>query len=332
MTTPLYLFGSLLRLLEYSELDANFINLRTTADAALPSATAATTYSPLAGPGTSQAFVIGALSTTGINLTPVVDGAGITLNQQIGTNSVGLSVKNSNYARLYTNGIDLVLNEYGGNVRAPGIYTTTTASAPNIFVDTDGTLRRSTSSERYKTGIEPLLDINADKLLQAQPIWYRSLCAGDNPDWSYYGLSAEALAEIDPRYVFWSPQYKIVTETIDESVQVTEPVSVIEESVEIINGRAILTRTHKTIDQPVYDEYPLFDQAGQAVMVNVDGNEQQATCRQPRMATRSVPHETRVVDDSLPMIPDGVQYERLTVALLSIVQRQKLRLDALEGK
>lgn len=81
----------------------------------------------------------------------------------------------------------------------------TTASAANVVLDGTGHLLRSTSSEDYKTAIEPLESWRADQLVdEAQPIWYRSLAPADDPEWSWYGLSAEQMAAIDPRLVQWS--------------------------------------------------------------------------------------------------------------------------------
>jgi len=34
-----------------------------------------------------------------------------------------------------------------------------------------------------------------------RPVWYRSKCADDNPNHSHWGLIAEELADIDPRFV-----------------------------------------------------------------------------------------------------------------------------------
>ncbi len=84
-----------------------------------------------------------------------------------------------------------------------GTYSTTTANAANVNVASNGTLARSTSSEKYKIDIEPMSDEWADKLLELEPIFYRSTCELDNPEWSYYGLSAEAVAAVDKRLVHW---------------------------------------------------------------------------------------------------------------------------------
>jgi hypothetical protein len=84
----------------------------------------------------------------------------------------------------------------------------TTASAANAFLNSGSTpansLLRSTSSEEYKKDIEPLDHARADAVVQdAQPIWYRSLAAADNPDWGWYGFSAEQVATLEPRLVTW---------------------------------------------------------------------------------------------------------------------------------
>ena len=99
-----------------------------------------------------------------------------------------------------------------------GSYTTTTATAANAVVNTDGSVHRSTSSERFKTDIEPIQDEYADNVIfNVEPIYYRSLCEVDDPNHSWWGLSAEQVAKIDPRLVFWKHEdvQEIVTvETI----------------------------------------------------------------------------------------------------------------------
>jgi hypothetical protein len=95
---------------------------------------------------------------------------------------------------------------FNGQLYGPNIATT--ASAANAFIDTGttpvGQLKRSTSSLRYKKDMEPFDYAVAERLLEkAQPIWYRSTIETDRHDWSWYGLSAEQMAEIDPRLVHW---------------------------------------------------------------------------------------------------------------------------------
>lgn len=115
--------------------------------------------------------------------------------------------------------------EATGSVKSTTVYGDTTASAANVFVDSDGTLQRSTSSRRYKTDIEPIQDQYSDALLNLTPVWYRSVCEHDNPDWSWYGLIAEDVAEIDPRLVHYRTKEIVTNEDGDDVVQeLAEPI------------------------------------------------------------------------------------------------------------
>jgi len=64
-------------------------------------------------------------------------------------------------------------------------------------------LQRSTSSIKYKTDVEDLAADKGSLIYQMRPVWYRSKCTTDRKDWSYYGLIAEEIAEIEPRLVHW---------------------------------------------------------------------------------------------------------------------------------
>ena len=109
---------------------------------------------------------------------------------------------------------DLYTDVYNG-LRVTNVYNTTTASGANVFVETDGTLKRSTSSERYKTDIQPLVlsDDDYSNTLSINPIVYRSTAEGDNPKWHWLSFSAEKLAEKNPMLVLWE-----YTETIKDEV------------------------------------------------------------------------------------------------------------------
>ena len=100
-----------------------------------------------------------------------------------------------------------------GRLYVPDVYASTTGAAANVVVESDGRIRRTTSSAKYKTQIETLEDSYADALLQCRPVWYRSTCESDDPDHSYWGFIAEEVAEIDPRLVFW----KTLEVTYDEN-------------------------------------------------------------------------------------------------------------------
>lgn len=83
-------------------------------------------------------------------------------------------------------------------------YSNTTASAADAVINADGTFSREVSTEEWKRDIEPMQDSYADAIVQgAVPIYYRSKCERDPDDWSYWGISAEQLATIDPRLVHW---------------------------------------------------------------------------------------------------------------------------------
>lgn len=90
-----------------------------------------------------------------------------------------------------------------GKTYLPAVYGDTTASGANVYIDSAGQLFRSTSTREQKTDIEPVADEYSEQIYDLEPVWYRSLCEQDNPDWSWWGLIAEDVAEIDPRLVQW---------------------------------------------------------------------------------------------------------------------------------
>jgi len=139
---------------------------------------------------------------------------------------------------------------------------TTTASAANAFLDSaDGNrIYRSTSSLRYKKNVENIDQLKADAILSLRPVWYRSKASNDRQDWSWYGLIAEEVAQVEPRLVHWT--------YLDEDYET-----------ETVNGE--IKKTLK------------------------EGAQQ---------------------------VPDGVQYDRLTVLLLDVVKRQQQAIETLEAK
>ena len=90
----------------------------------------------------------------------------------------------------------------GTVVRSANIVNLTTASAANVFISTaNNSMYRSTSSAKYKTDIETLEDEYADIVFELRPVWYRSTTGNDPEEYSYYGLIAEEVAQVDPRLV-----------------------------------------------------------------------------------------------------------------------------------
>jgi len=166
---------------------------------------------------------------------------------------------------------------FAGPIASLGSYNDTTASAANVFIASNGDIQRSTSSIRYKTNVETLEQSYADNIIfNARPVWYRSLCEADNASWSYYGLIAEEIAELDPRLVFWGrPTKEVLREEAKDAV--------------------------------LDDEGNVIEPATEAVYINVE-------------------------DTDAELRPEGVQYDRLTVMLIDVVQRQQKAIEALEAK
>lgn len=108
--------------------------------------------------------------------------------------------------------------QYGiSTVDSTSWFSSTTAEAANAVVtdNPNQVFRRSVSSDEYKTDIEPMLDSFADAIIEgAQPIYYRSTCDADPDDWSYWGISAEQLATVDPRLVHWGHSTKEVPQPL----------------------------------------------------------------------------------------------------------------------
>ena len=117
----------------------------------------------------------------------------------------GGSVSSSTYIADIRNGSYTGLRiRDDGYVFMPSTYNKTTASASNMFIDSDGALYRSTSSRKYKTNIENIDSNYVNTFFDnARPIYYKSLSENDNPNWGYWGFIAEEIAEFDKRLVYW---------------------------------------------------------------------------------------------------------------------------------
>jgi len=135
---------------------------------------------------------------------------------------------------LDANGKLTIARTDGTGIQAIGVYNTTTASSGNVVVISDGVFQRSTSSARFKTDVETIDVQYAQNILNARPVWYRSLCANDNKDWGHWGFIAEELAEIDPRLVYWKTE---------ETTFVTEE----------IDGQSITKQVSTKLDTPIAD-------------------------------------------------------------------------------
>ena len=167
----------------------------------------------------------------------------------------------------------------GASNQFPNI--TTTASGANAFLDSadSNRLYRSSSSLVYKKDVETLDHTYADNIHLLRPVWYRSKCEADCSDWSWFGLIAEEVAEIEPRLVHYGYQ-----EDAYEVVDITE-----------------------TVDLPPEDPR-----------------------RELGEETEEVTKQERRLKEDAQQVPNGIAYDRLTVLLLDVIQRQEERIKALE--
>lgn len=122
-------------------------------------------------------------------------------------------------------------------------YESTTASGANAVLTSDGQIKRSTSSERYKNILSDLtLDDEAyANAMQVAPIVYRSTANADNPSYHYYSFSAEALGAYDPAFTLWRE-----TETVTDADGnvIEQPLE--ERVAEGLNLNAIVAFLHAT--------------------------------------------------------------------------------------
>lgn len=123
----------------------------------------------------------------------------------------------------------------------PLSYSVTTAAGANVVVTTDGTLQRSTSSERYKNILASLEldDARYADAMALKPIVYRSTADADNPSYHYYSFSAEELGAYDPAFTLWRDT-EMVTD-VDGNIS-EQPLA--ERQAEGININALLAMGH----------------------------------------------------------------------------------------
>jgi len=102
-------------------------------------------------------------------------------------------------------------------------YNWTTALSSNCNLVGTGIMRRTTSSLRFKSNVEPIDSSWADRLLELKPINYKSTAPADgdvDSSWTFYGFGAEDVAKVDPRYVFWNTHKDVHDEATGENTSV----------------------------------------------------------------------------------------------------------------
>jgi hypothetical protein len=189
------------------------------------------TSSPTLASGWNKVLHVHSTGGTGslIRLTDTVSTSGASADSglMIGqySNESYIINRDSGNMRFHTGGTERLRIDDNGQIYTPEVYNTTTAGAANTHIHSNGYLHRSTSSIKYKQDVETLEDSYADSILNLRPVWFKSKCANDNPDWGHWGLIAEEVAEIDPRLVFWRTDEYVdqTNEETGETEQVTIP-------------------------------------------------------------------------------------------------------------
>jgi hypothetical protein len=204
----------------------------------------------------------------------------------------------------------------------------TTASAANAYLDNSSrnSLLRSTSSGAYKTGVEPVENEYVDAAVNGlEAVFYYSTAPADKPDWSYYGLVAEAVALVDPRLVHWTypaEAYELVD--VKEEIEVPDTEDFEEPIVEITlqDDKAIETVVLRTTKRQRVREIPVYSADGYPIVVGgPDGIPVQKTHIIPLMRKETIVRQERRLRDDAKLVPDGVMYDRLAVLLLQKIQR-----------
>jgi hypothetical protein len=93
---------------------------------------------------------------------------------------------------LDSNGKLTISRTDGTGLQAIGVYNTTTASAANVVVLTDGVFQRSTSALKYKQDVRDLEEMDIGLL---RPVRYKSKCEGDDQTKDHLGLIADEAAD-----------------------------------------------------------------------------------------------------------------------------------------
>lgn len=91
-----------------------------------------------------------------------------------------------------------------GNVSMPTAYGSTTASAANMVINSDGSIQRSSSSLKYKANVENVpTSLALDVVAKLRPVTFTSTVDEDKTT-RHYGFIAEEVAEVDSKLCFFN--------------------------------------------------------------------------------------------------------------------------------
>lgn len=181
-----------------------------------------------------------------------------------------------------------------------------------------GTGTINTSDRNHKTQVRPLSGAEFDSLLDAVAsvpiVAFKFIDAieqkGPNAR-DHYGIIAQDLADaltargLNPftgGVLGRDPVFEVVEELQDVEQPVTETVTFENDVVEVVDGRAVQRTVTGTREEVVYDELPLFDEAGNRMM----SRGRPATDTEPELPPRPLTH--RVV--RMETVPKLVEVRR----------------------
>jgi hypothetical protein len=107
--------------------------------------------------------------------------------------SIGMILRAPNGAKLVIEN-DGIRSVVGAEIKLLDAYNTTTGSAANVHVSSDGRLRRSTSSKKYKKNIK---DLDKNEILKLRPVTFDDK-QNENVK-NQIGLIAEDVDNVEPR-------------------------------------------------------------------------------------------------------------------------------------
>jgi hypothetical protein len=145
-----------------------------------------------------------------------------TRNVFVGTNANNTNFSSVNYNNCIAIGDSVIVtghnqirigNSEAASFYAQGIYNSTTGSAANMYIASNGRIYVNTSSKRYKKDITPL-EINTSNIYKLNPVSYTSL--SDNK--RYFGLIAEEVADVIPELAEFAIEKNVVPGSSSEEL------------------------------------------------------------------------------------------------------------------
>ena len=126
----------------------------------------------------------------GITILSGTDDAGVINFGDSGDNNIGMIsyTHDGNYMKFKTNNTEaLRITDSGYLVSAP-TYGLTSGQSANVYINSSGTFKRSTSALKYKTDVRDLESIDISSF---RPIRYKSNVADDDPNEEFMGFIAD---------------------------------------------------------------------------------------------------------------------------------------------